>query len=300
VLRASGQEGFGELALVQSLIEQLGALAPKVAVDLQGIAHDRPAMIAALRELFDAVAVETPLVIAADDLHASDEASLAVLSGLVAGPHGKHVLLLGSMLDSGTEAPAGKRAAALLAERCDRYALAPLDRASMRTLTQAVFGAVPHLDMLSDQLHVFSRGRPRDALALAEHLVATGVIGYRSGTFSLPETLALDELPQSLSAALATRASRLSGQALALAQAHALSGRRALTLEECRRLAPTAGEAMLHAALDELIAADIFRSDGPSYLLRHEGWTAALRDGNGGLGSDDVFQRLPPDLPNAI
>jgi tetratricopeptide (TPR) repeat protein len=309
VLRASGHDGFGELALVQSLIEQLGALVPQVvaralaksvsphegvklfspsgddhrlgvAVDLQGIVQNRAAMIAALRELLDAVAIESPLVIAADDLHASDATSLAVLSGLVAGPHGRHVLLLGSMLASGkAESPAGNRAAAVLAERCERYALAPLDRAGIRALVQSVFGAGPHLDMLSDRLHAFSRGRPRDALALAEHLVSTGVIGYRNGAFSLPETLAGGELPQSLSAALATRARGLSGRALALAQAHALSGRRALTLEECRRLAPTADEAALRAALDELIAADVFRSDGPLYLLRHDGWIAALRDG---------------------
>jgi tetratricopeptide (TPR) repeat protein len=283
VLRASGHEGFGELALVQSLIEQLGTLVPQViagATVLQRMAQDRPAVMAALRELFEAVAIESPLVIAADDLHVCDETSLALLSGLVAGPQGRHVLLLGSMLGGGTpESSPNNRAAALLTERCERYALAPLDRAGMRALVQSVFGAVPHLDMLSDRLHAFSRGRPRDALALAEHLVSTGVIGYRSGAFSLPEALAVDELPQSLSAALAARAKGLSGRALALAQAHALSGRRALTLEECRRLAPTADEAALYAALDELIAADIFRSDGPLYLLRHDGWIAALRDG---------------------
>jgi tetratricopeptide (TPR) repeat protein len=280
VLRASGQDGFGELALVQSLFQQLGALAPQVVARAAAAsAQDRPAAITALRALFDEVAIDRPLVIAADDLHASDEASLAVLSGLVAGPRKRHVLLLGSMLDGGTpQARGGHRAAALLAERCERYVLAPLDRAQMRALVQSVFGAVPNIDMLAERLHAFSLGRPRDALALAEHLVSTGVIGYRSGTFSLPEELAADQLPDSLSAALALRARGLSAQALALAQAHALSGRRALTLEECRRLAPAAGEAALHAALDELIAADVFRSDGPMYLLRHEGWSLPLRD----------------------
>lgn len=323
VLRASGLDSSGELGLMQLLLDQLGTLLPEVvlrvlarrassgvalfsspapapagaraesgpiprtlgeAVDLRRIERDRPAVIAALRELFHAVAMESPLVIAADDLHAADEPSLAVLSGLLSNPQRRQVLLLGSALSDGTPG-AGPRSSGLLAERCEHYPLAPLDRASMRSLVQSVFGTVRHVELLAERLHAFSRGYPRDALALADHLVATGVIGYRGGSFSLPEALPSGALPESLSAALAASAASLSIQARVLAEAHALSGRRALTLEECRRLAPAASDAELHAALDELIAADVFRTDGPAYLLRHGGWTSAL------LESMDPAQR---------
>ncbi|MDD9968268.1 MAG: serine/threonine-protein kinase [Myxococcales bacterium] len=239
-------------------------------------AAHRLRVIDAFRSLIRETSRHTPTTIVADDVHMLDEPSVAALATLLQDVASTGLVIVASIPQTAVaEAELSQR---LLLQRSDLVELSPLSPKATRKLMRSTFGAVPHVDSLAARLHTLGRGYPRDMLALAEHLVETGVIEYRAGAFSLPATLSANALPDSLSAALRRRTQGLSPLALTFAQTRAIAAVRTMTRSEFRDLSPDASIAQVQEALDELVAADVFSVDGASYGLRHEGWLSALAD----------------------
>src|SRR6185369_17267158 len=95
--------------------------------------------------------------------------------------------------------PATAEAAAaldVLARQCAEISLRPLDQSETETLLGSVFGDVPNVALLAARIHAVALGRPRDCMALAQHLVERGAITYAAGTWTLPEQLQVADMPR--------------------------------------------------------------------------------------------------------
>ena len=103
-----------------------------------------------LVQLMRAAAKAQPLVFAVDDVHRIDEPSAAVLAALIDRfRYGRAVAVLSA--ESGGEA-ASSPALAALSRRCDQLELEPLSREDARRLLASMFGEVPNLDRLNEEL----------------------------------------------------------------------------------------------------------------------------------------------------
>ena len=76
-----------------------------------------------------------------------------------------------------------------------KLGLRPLDRGQIEQLLASVFGDVPNVSMIAERIQALALGRPRECMALAQHLIDRGVIAYRAGSWTLPEQLAPGDLP---------------------------------------------------------------------------------------------------------
>jgi hypothetical protein len=288
VLRLGATGDRRDFAAIEALLDELrtgpGLLTPEVATELakhraQRSGRDHPGrrrleVINWLCRSLGLLARHFPLVIVADDLQALDEPSIAVLASVARdAPHASFALI-GTLPDASVAEPV--LSLRVLLERSKVLPLEPLDERGTRSLVRSLFGTVPGVDALAGKIHRLSRGKPRDTLALAEHLLDRDIVTYGAGAFSIPEVVDLDELPQSLSAALESRARKLSPLALTIAQLHALAGSQGLTREDCQRASAEVDAGEVLGALDELVAADILGPKGAEYGLRHEAWRAAL------------------------
>ena len=159
-----------------------GVETPLLEVGRPGL--DRAHVQQTLRDFFLGVASKRLLSLAVDDFELIDEPSAALLASLSIDAN-RFRLSYGVSAQRGSlDNPT--TALAVLRERAHRVELKPLTALEVRELLCGVFGDVPNLDGLAVQLHARSLGRPRECLALAQHLVDAGVITYRAGTFRLP------------------------------------------------------------------------------------------------------------------
>ena len=137
-----------------------------------------------------------------------------------------------------------------------------------------MFGDVPNLSCSPSASTQVARGRPRECMALAQHLVDRGVIAYAGGSWTLPEA-ARGERPagarDEVFGARIARCSRARAGWRSCRRSRCSTTSRARTT---RRSIRAASGAELDAALDELLAHEVVRSDGVRYRLSH----AAVRD----------------------
>jgi hypothetical protein len=103
-------------------------------------------------------------------------------------------------------------------------------------------------------------------MQLARHLVDRGVIRYQAGEWSLPESLAADDLPSNMLQALRSRVSVLGATAAELAHVRALAPDLRCSLDECVQLAAASTREVL-AALAELVAAELVVAVRGDHLL---------------------------------
>jgi tetratricopeptide (TPR) repeat protein len=300
----------GPFAGAQALVEQLEQVAPGVVAaaarfddgpcsvlfvgeppaerrltDLGRLLGRRQEVLLALRQLFHMAAKKQAVVIAVDDLFRLDEPSVALLALLHAEARSHRLSVVVTAPDD-VEPKEGSAHLRLL-ESLERVALEPLDAPAMRTLFRSIFDAVPNVEVVSDRIFDISGGSPRDAITLAEFLIDRGVIQYRAGGWVLPADIDRSLLPDGMAGALRQRLAALSPLALRLARAHALSARGSIHLPDFMRLGRETGTGEVHFALDELVAADVFLTDGSAYALRHEGWRVVL---TAGLGPEEQRQ----------
>ncbi len=282
--RATASEA-GPFAVARSLTRALLTAVPDAVRDesalaAQGLASRndlesrRSDSIVALRTLFARVAEEHTLVVTVDDLSRVDEPSAAWLATLLREALSRRLLVVTSLGDA--EPAHLPRAHRLLCELSTTIGLDAFDAEETTALVRTVFGAAPNVDAVATSLYRLSQGLPRDAMTLCEHLVETGIVGYRGGTFFLPARVDVEDLPASLAAKHARVVAALSPAALHLARALSLAAGQSLTLPECIALSVDGVQQTAQLALDELTESRVVTGDGFRYRLSHEGFGKAL------------------------
>jgi hypothetical protein len=234
----------------------------------------RSTLLAAIGEWFGGVAREQPLVLAVDDLHRADEPSAACLAWL-AHAADKHALLIVASCETGTSAFA-PAAMTSFESTAARFGLPRLQQEQTEELLKSVFGAVPHVQMLSRKLHAIAAGNPRDTMRLAQSLVDRGIARYRLGSWSLPSKLDEGELPTSMAQATLTELEALPNHARDLAHLLSLAGDRALIFEECVAAFPDLQPKLVHDGLQTLLRVQIAKVDAGGLTVAHRGLHAML------------------------
>lgn len=211
------------------------------------------------------VAEKKPLLVAIDDVQATDSASLGCLILLAHATQQRRLMLVGtSAIDA-----AGAVAVPQLARLSARVRLRGLDPSALEQLVTSSFGEVPDRTRLAQWLSRMTQGNPGHVFELLRGLVERKVIRYEAGTWVLPSELSERELPSNLEDALAARLAQLDPTARKLAQLFALH-RGPLALSVCRKLLPQRPREELAQALELLVARKVLASAGDGYRFRQE------------------------------
>lgn len=280
VLRASGRKGLARFELVLELVEQLRSRIPDSTFDrlsqalaaastLEGEernAHTHAALTDALREF----ARRRTLVIAVDDAHLADESSIGVLATL-ARVSAEHKLIVALTVSRAGRAVLGPH----LAQSAETMELALLSREGTEVFYDCVFANARYVSELAGWAYSVAGGNPAHYMELARDLVARSVIQYLDGGWMLKVDLRGESLPSTIADAYESRISRLSGNALSLAQAMWAFGD-TLTAEDCRMLSWRADDAVAFAALEELIEAEVLACAGAQYSFRQQAIEEAI------------------------
>lgn len=270
VCTARGTELESEFALgvARQLFERVvrergqGAFegAAALAAPIVGVGGDRGAVseFAALHGLYwltADLAAETPMVLAVDDAHWSDVASLRWLAYLLNRLEGLPVLvaLAARPVRSG---PAGEALSALLAEPVVAVTpLAPLREESVAALLAQALGAEPDPTFAS-ACHRATAGNPLALRGVISDLAADGVQPSRAAAATLEQ-----RVPGTIARRVLAHLARSRAPSRQLARALAVIG----DGTELRLVAALAelDEAQASAAADELAAADLLVPDRP-------------------------------------
>lgn len=202
-------------------------------------------LYAALRSLLEDLTRGHPLLLAVDDLHLVDAASLDALSAILDAGAAR-ITLLGTLTDDRALPPPVR--ALLGASR--RVELDRLTEAEIAELLERTLGQVRPSPALLGEIRRYSGGNVSFVLEILRGLAQRGLIRPLSTKLCLPEALDAAELPQSLPEALARRVAALSPTALRVAQVVAVAGR-AIELDLVRRATELDDRPFLDA-LDEL------------------------------------------------
>ena len=225
--------------LSRDRLEELAAMLPALSASrsASGLGNERHRLHYAARALLEGLAAARPLLLALDDVHWCDAASLELLAHVVRRPPCAPLLLALAFRPRQAPAPLLRAGAAM------RVALGPLEREAAEAL---IAGRVPAAQR--DELYELSGGNPLFLDALARQ---SGV-GVRDGGHAWAADLAV---PDAVLAALRDKLAALSPRALALARGAAVAGE-PFTPE----LAAAAGELNSGdalAALDELVSSEL-------------------------------------------
>ena len=110
---------------------------------------------------------------------------------------------------------------------------------------------------------------------LAQLLVKKQIAKYGGGTWILPQDVAMEELPSRAEELLSTRLAGLGSVARELAESLSIHSK-PVALERCLRLMEGKAESETYAALDELVAEQILRSEAGSYRFAHDALRRAV------------------------
>jgi serine/threonine-protein kinase len=265
------------LALLQQAVPELLAHEPEVAPEpTGGPGYAHGALQAALRQWLLRVSAHKPLLIAIDDLQRVDDAS-ATLLALLAHELRDQTLSLVASIETGVPA-LSDTACKLFIASATKLALDNLSAPDTELLLRSLFGAAPNVDLVAHRLWQLAAGNPRTVMRLAQHLVDTGVVRYRAGTWTLPLVLAADELPVSASDAQLARLAAQSPAARELASGLALCPDLTFSREDCAILSGRAAESgEVAALLEALRRAEVIRVVREGFTLGHPTWGALLR-----------------------
>ncbi|MDD9969341.1 MAG: serine/threonine-protein kinase, partial [Myxococcales bacterium] len=214
------------------------------------------------------------VALAVDDFELVDEPSAALIATLSMDAP-RHRLAYGlSVRKDSLEDPT--TALAVLHEHAHGVELQPLTEPQVRALLQGVFGDVPYLDGLSLQLHRLSRGRPRECMALAQHLVDTGVICYRAGTFQLPAAIDPSTLPADFDGTAEAQVAGLPATAVTLGRLLSLSTIDRLTRAQLIEVAGLSAD-QVDAGIESLRRLQAVAGGPQGYRMCHPTMAALLR-----------------------
>ena len=274
VARRAAAEHAGLLARISpELRDKLGeAPAEKVPDD----ANERRARFqTALHAWFMNVARERVLFIAVDNVQAADDNSAAFLAALGRESRSTQLVVVATLRTG--ERVVAEAAVRMLRQRSSRLKLASLGAEACEQLVKSLFGDVPNSARVAKLLFEKSAGVPQQCMDLAQLLVQKKIAKYAAGTWVLPQDVAEDELPNRAEELLATRLTGLSPAARELADALSIHSK-PVTLERCLALVEGQSEGAIYAALDEMVAEQILRSEGGSYRFAHDAVRLAVAE----------------------
>jgi serine/threonine-protein kinase len=237
----------------------------------------------ALVDLFEAACRFQTLVIAVDDVHRADGASLRVLAQLAGLAHERRLLLVASCDEGALERP--PPALERLVEPADRVELPPLDAANTHELLGSLFGEGPGLPEAASWLHELSRGNPQACMQYAQYLVDDGLASYDGGRWKLPANLRERGLPATLGAMFDARVARLGGDAFTLALGLSLARdesrsawqpEQLVQMQDLPRLIASGDAGRAVAALDELLRAGMIEQHEAHYVVAQRAMDDAL------------------------
>jgi hypothetical protein len=274
------------LGLLVPELVTVGEPQPSAAVDLISA---RPVLQSALRELLLGLAARTPLLIAIDDLDGIDEPSLAALSVLAQDVERTPLLILATATTTDAGVVSAFKLFASAARKIELHRFTPEESQS---LLESVFGASHGMQELASRLYALSGGSPRDLMRLAQHLVDTGAARYNAGTWTLPAGADAGALPANVAQVLSGRLSLLAASALELARALALCPEKSFSFVECSVLSGSARLGELLADVQQLVKADIARTQADSVALADRAWAPLLRAGLDPEHERELHRRL--------
>ena len=268
------------LALLSPALAQ--ALGAPPAAELSPFDRTRK-LRSALVALFEIASRARRLVIAVDDVHRADGASLGVLGRLCASAAAHRALLVVSC-DAAALAQAPPGLEALVRDE-NRIELGPLHAADTHELIASLFGAVPGLDEAASWLHELSQGSPQASMQYAQYLVDQGIARHEGGRWRLPRNLREHGLPATLASVLESRIASLDDDARALALGLALARDDSrsswqqethVRIEDLQRLLRDGDPPRALAALDALLRAGVVEQRSSFYVLAQRAMADAL------------------------
>ncbi len=208
----------------------------------------------AVRLLLETLAAERPLLIAIDDLHNGDRATVDLVCHLLDAPLRTPLLLV--IAHRRRQSPARLRLALDTAAQVTRIEVTPLERAHLDELTELPLSAGQRA-----VLHELSEGNPQYLSALLAGALPHGPAS---------EHVELGALPAEVEAALAAELELLSRAAHLVASAAAVLGPEPVDTGLLAEVAGIATE-QVPAAIDELVAADLLRpvTGSGCFAFRH-------------------------------
>ncbi|HEX4339560.1 MAG TPA: serine/threonine-protein kinase [Polyangiaceae bacterium] len=319
VLRADASDGAAPYGVVRAVASQLLRLLPDVALaaaepHVSILGHVAPGLLdkhpdvvlatfedpqhmgrrvqPAFRQWLTDVGRHRLLVIAIDDVHRVDEASVATFA-ILSNEVSERSILLASTLDSRVAPPAHLvPTLKLFADASSVFELDVLTAPHAEQLLGSIFGEQPKLSLLAHRLFAIAGGNPRDLLRLSQHLVDRKVLRYQTGAWLLPEEIEQVELPTSMAQALRERVAALDAGARELAVVLAFAPGERFTFDECLLATEHRSRARLAKSLDELLAREVLVESGTAYHLGRQGFNAALREDVTEEQQRDVHRRL--------
>jgi len=238
-------------------------------------AHERTRKLsAAIIAFVERACADRCVVLAVDDLHRVDSASLWLLGKLSLSARERRLLIV-TTCDEAALADAPPALARLVAQR-RRIALPPLDAAQTHALLESLFDDIPGLEPAARFLYELSRGCPQTCMHYAQYLVDRGIARYEAGQWRLPATLETHGLPHSVGAILEQKVAALSHDARMLALGLALARDRTraswqpethVLIGDFPKLLDTPEPARAYAALDELLCAALLQDRNGYYVL---------------------------------
>ena len=271
--RAAG-DNLGLLAQLSPLLKDKLADAPAVALPVDP--NERRARFqTALHRWFVDVLRERVLFVAVDNVQAADDNSAAFLAALGReSPRNQLVVVV--TLRTG-ESVVAEVAVRMMRQRSSRLKLASLSAESCEQLVKSLFGDVQNSARVASLLFERAAGVPQQCMDLAQLLVKKQIAKYSGGTWILPQEVAAEELPNRAEELLSTRLAGLGTVARDLAEALSINSK-PVTLERCLRLVEGRSESDTYAALDELVAEQILRSESGSYRFAHDALRRAVAE----------------------
>jgi hypothetical protein len=220
----------------------------------------------ALADWLFAISAEQPLLLAIDNAHRLDDASGALVATLAHSVR-DHRIMLVAAIKPGAAAAAALLVKSLL-ESGSRILLAPLHKADVEHLVRGLFGDLPHLARLAEELYRASAGNPQACMDLARYLVRTGVIRHAGGVWVLPSEISSGELP-AMGQLHTSLLNRLSADSRKLAEALAVHRGR-LSIERCLAIAEQQGITDVWDALEALTRDEVLSRAETTYHFVHE------------------------------
>ena len=211
----------GILARVFPVLARLPGFAMHALWDSQDPLELRALAFSVLRELFAALAEQTPVILFIDDLQWADEDSHLLLSDLLREPASPKACLLATARPPAEGAPDRIQALAARLGDVRRVALEPLERSDAARLAESVIGDSESAELAS-AIALESAGHPLFVVALAQHASSTG--SRSIGSIRLDDALFAQVLQLAAPARRLLELVAVAGTPLSAAQARELAG----------------------------------------------------------------------------
>jgi len=187
-------------------------------------------LLGELCDAIEAMAAETPLILAFEDLHWADPSSLDLISALARRRAPAKLLLVATYRPgdvSDAQHPLkGLKQDLLTRKLCDEIAVLPLAKAAVREYLTRELGQTVIPEGLTSFLHQHSEGNPLFMIAMLEHLMSQDYLRRRDDLWQLTSPLAEIDMgvPSALSELIELQIDRLDPAEQRLLEAASLIG----------------------------------------------------------------------------